>query len=128
MGPQGPIKGNSILTRSLRSIRSITVCFKKFVFFYKKRHHTAKLVCFWVPRDPITIYLVTTFSKNARKLRFHVFLLFHANIEDIFNHHIEVDRIHKKLRILSELWVPEDTKINWNIFKISCEFGTLHAK
>ena len=47
------------------------------------------------------------YSKNAKKLRFHVFLLFH--VENICILILpEVDRLHKKLWILFQLWVSGD--------------------
>ena len=47
------------------------------------------------------------YSNNARKLRFHAFLLFHVRKDDIIILP-EVDQIHTKLWILFQLWVPED--------------------
>ena len=43
------------------------------------------------------------YSKNAKKLRFHLFLLFHV-------------------------MGPQDTELDWNKFKISCEFDPLQVK
>ena len=57
---------------------SVTIWFRNFVCFFKKRHHTAKTAWCWVPRDPNSIFFDYFYSINARKVRINVFLLFHV--------------------------------------------------
>ena len=62
------------------------------------------LICIkWVPGHPSTIYIYQLYSKNVRKLRFHVFLHFLAKIYDI-------------------IILPEEFQINRKI-RTSFQFG-----
>ena len=94
MGPRGLTKGNTQLTRqndfSFTSNQTsvlfnkikhlgVTVWFRKFLCFVRKRHHTARNSLALGPQGPKhNIFGDHFYSKNARKLRFHVFLLFDA--------------------------------------------------
>ena len=79
MGLQESTKGNAQLTREndIFHINQTTVLFnrdstyslvRKFICFFKKGHRNCKR----------HIFGEHFYSENARKLRFHVFLLFHA--------------------------------------------------
>ena len=60
----------------MKTLKYITVCFRTFVCFFRKRHHTAETAQRWAPRLPSTIFLSTSFAyKNTRKRRF---LCFHV--------------------------------------------------
>ena len=40
---------------------------KKSVYFFRKRHHTAEEAQRWVPGDPSTIFLATSFTQKMQK-------------------------------------------------------------
>ena len=110
MIPLRPTKGNAQLTRQNdlsfklfklvycleRNHLTITVWFKKFVCFFKKRYHTAKRAWCWFPRDPSTICL-----KNARKLKFHVFLLSYARKHMISSFYLKWTKFTKNCEFFS---------------------------
>ena len=64
------------------------------------------------------------YLKNARMLKFHVFLLFHVRKHKV-SYFTEVGRIHRKLLILFKLWVPD---LNYNKFIIFYEIGPLQVR
>ena len=67
---------------------------------------------FWGPKH--YIFGNQLYSKNARMLRFHVFLHFNARKHDV-TILSEVDQIHKELWIYSNLvWVPGEPQFKQN--------------
>ena len=58
MGLRESTKRNAQLTRQ----NDIFSNKMSFVCFFKERHHTAKAVLHWVPKDPNTTFLVSTFT------------------------------------------------------------------
>ena len=80
---------------------------QKLCMFLQKETSYCKNSMVLDPQGPNQFIFGNCFSSNNdTKLRFHVFLLFH-----VINHEIilpEVDKIHKKLWVLFQLWVPRD--------------------
>ena len=97
---------NSLLKQNL----SITVWFRKFVCLFNKRHHIAKSLVLGPQGPKQYIFDNHFYSKNAKKLRFHVFLIFHV-------------RKHMT-SALYQKWA----EFNWNKFTFSCEFDPLQVK
>ena len=89
---------------------SVTVWFRKFVCFFKKRHHMAKAALRWVPRDRNTISSVTTFTwkmpEGLNSTHSSFFMLENMWIIIL----PAVDWIHKILWILFQSWVPGNPK------------------
>ena len=86
MGPRGPTKENAQLNRQndlsftqielkhcltrkklCCTVWFRTVWFRKFVYFIRKRHHTAKIALRWVPGKSSTKFLVTSFTQKTQK-------------------------------------------------------------
>ena len=76
---------------------SVTVWFRKFICFFKKRHHIAKTAWHWVPRDPSSIFSVATFTRKCEEAQ--IPCIPPISCQEIYDIIIltEVDRIHKKL-------------------------------
>ena len=45
----------------------VQVWFRKFLYFFRKRHHTAEAARRWVVGDPSTIFLATSFIQKMQK-------------------------------------------------------------
>ena len=100
MGSPGLAKGNAQLTRQIdisftlfklvyclaRESLKCKVWFRKFVCFFKKRHHTAKTAWRWVPRNPSTIFLATTFTRKMPESSNFMYFSFFV-LENIWYHH-----------------------------------------
>ena len=124
MGLQESTKGNAQLTREndIFHINQTSVLFnrdstyslvRKCICFFKKRHHTAKAVLHWVPRDPNTIFLVSTFTlkvpESSDSTYFSFFLL-----ENIWYHHFTWSGLNSKdIVSFVPIMSPEGPKLNW---------------
>ena len=67
------------------------------------------------------------YSKNARKLKFHVFVLFYARKHMILSFYLEWTEFTRNCEFFPFVG-PLGPELNWNKFTISCEFGTLQVK
>ena len=67
------------------------------------------------------------YLKNARKLRFYVFLLFHARKHMISSFYLKWTKFTKIWEFYSNCG-SRGPKLNWNKFTIFLEFGSLQAK
>ena len=67
------------------------------------------------------------FSKNARKLRFHVFLLFDARKHMIPSFYLKWVKFTRNCEFFP-IMGPRGSELNFNKFTISYEFGTLQVK
>ena len=67
------------------------------------------------------------YSKNARKLKFHVFLLF--MVENIWYHHFTWSGPNlQEIKSFFQFSIPRGPELNWSKFTISCKLGTLQVK
>ena len=96
------------LTRKTLKCNSLV---QKICMFLQKRHHRKNSLVLGPQGHKEYVFGDYFYSNNARELRFHVFLLFLVRKHDII-FLPEVDRIHKKLWILFQLWVPGDPNSN----------------
>ena len=101
---------------------------RKFICFFKKRHHITKAASCWVPSDPSSIFLETNFIRimpwSSDSMYSSYFML-----ENISHHHFtwrgpNSQEIVNFVTIVGP-WGPE---LNWSKFTISCEFGPLQVK
>ena len=108
-----------------RDSLSVTVWFRKLVCFFKKRHHTAKTGWRWVPRDPSTIFLATTFTWKMPESSNSMYSSFFM-LENIRYHHFTWSRPNSQEIVSFFPFVGRrGPELNWNKFTISCEFGAL---
>ena len=106
----------------------VIVWFRKFICFFKKWHHIAKTAWCWVPRDPRSIFLATTFagiiSRSSDSMYFSYFML-----ENIWQDHLpEVDENSQEIVNFVPIVGPLVPELNWNKFTISWEFGPVQVK
>ena len=67
------------------------------------------------------------YSKNARKLKSHIFLFFYAR--KLWYHHFTRSGPNSQEIVSFFSFVGvQGPELNWNKFTISCEFGTLQVK
>ena len=93
MGPRGPTKGNAQLTRqndisftlfklvyclARKSLKCSSLVQKICIFLQKETSHCQNSLALGPQGFRHYIFGNHFYSKNARKLKFHVFLLFHA--------------------------------------------------
>ena len=93
MGPQGPTKGNAQLTRqndlsftlfklvyclARESLKCNSLVQKICMFLQKETSHCQNSLALGPPESKHYIFGDHFYSKNARKLKFHVFFLFYA--------------------------------------------------
>ena len=106
----------------------LTVWFRRFVFFFKKRHHIAKTAWRWVPRVRSSIFLATTFTRKMLESSDSMYSSFFM-LENIWRHHFTWSGPNSQ-EIVN--FVPivglRRPKLKWNKFTISCEFDPLQAK
>ena len=65
------------------------------------------------------------YSKNVRKLRFHVFLLFDARKYMISSFYVKWTEFIRIQKSFFPIMGPRGPELNWNKFTISYEFGPL---
>ena len=98
----------------------------KLVYCLTRRHHIAKTAWRWVPQGPKQyIFGDHFYSKNAKKFRFHVFLLFHVRKYMTSSFYLKWTEF---TRNFVSIVGPRGPELNWNKFTISCEFDPLQVK
>ena len=156
MRPQGPTKGNAQLIR--QNDFSFTTCVllnKKNTYVWQfgpkhlfvssqKETPYCKNSLALSPQEPKQYIFGNRFYlENTKKLRFHVFLLFHVLLYDIMWHY------YMTLYFTSIIWHhhftwsgqnsqeivnflpivgPRGSELKWNKFTVSCEFDPLQVK
>ena len=105
---------------------SVTVWFRKFEYFLKKDITLQKTAWCWVPRDPSTIFL-PLLLEIARKLKFHVFLIFYARKHMVSSFYLKWTKFTRNCEFFPFV-APWGPKLNWNKFTISYEFSPLLVK
>ena len=108
---------------------SVTVSFRKFVCFFKKRdHQIAKTAWCWLPRDPSSIFLATTFTRKMPRSSDSMYS-FYFMLENIWHHHFTWSGPNSQ-EIVNFVPIvgPRGPELNWNKFTISCEFDPLQVK
>ena len=104
------------------------VWFRKFVCFFKKRHHAAKTTWSFVPRDPSTIFLATTFTRKMPESSNSMYSSFFMP-ENVWYHQFTWSGPNsQEIVSFSSFMGPRGPELNWNKFIISCEYGTLQVK
>ena len=114
----------------MRATLSVTVWFRKFVYFFKKRHHIAKTAWRWVPRDPSSIFLLiaTTFTRKMPRSSDSIYSSYFM-LENIWHHHFTWSWPNSQ-EIVNFVPIvgPRGHELNWNKFTISCEFDPLQVE
>ena len=82
----------------------------------------------WVPRDPNTIFLVTTFTWKMPESSDSMYSYFFM-LENMWYHYFTWSALNSQDNVnfvaIGSSWGP---KLNWSKFTISCKFGTLQEK
>ena len=142
MGPQGPTIGNSQLIRqndfSFTQIKLVYCLTRKTL----KYNSLVQKICFFLqnetshwknnlalgPQGPKQyIFEDHCYSKNAKKLRFHVFPLFHVWKHMTSSFYLKWTEF-KKIVDFVPIVGPHGPKLNWNKFIISCKYNPLQVK
>ena len=108
--------------------RKILKCNNLVVYFFKKRHHIAKTGWRWIPRDPSSIFLATTFTRkmsgSSHSMYSSYFMLENTGHHPFTWSGPNSQEIVNFVPILG----PRGPELNWNKFTISCEFDPRQVK
>ena len=122
MSHWGPTKRNTQLVKWLffeinqtnilfkkENANVVTVSFTTFLYFLRRRHHTAEANQRWAPKVPSTIFLATISTQKMLESSDSMY-------SSIFMQAVlrEADWIHKNWWSLFKLWVPGDSKQEQN--------------
>ena len=142
MGPRGPTKGNAQLTRqndisftlfklvyclARESLKCNSLVQKICMFLQNENSHCQSSLVLGPQGPKHYIFGDHFYSKKARKLKFHVLLLFYAR--NVWYHHFTWSGPNSQdIASFFPFVGPRGPELNWNKFTISCEFGTLQVK
>ena len=111
------------LTRKTLKYNSLV---QKICLFLQKETSHCKSSLAWGPQGPKQyIFSENFYSKNAKKFRFHVFLLFHVRKHMTSSFYLKWTEF---TRNFVSIVGPRGPELNWNKFTISCEFDPLQVK
>ena len=128
MGPWGAAKGNTQLTRQNHFFchksnyyivyqgkqLSVTVGFRLFVCFFRKRYRTAKTYPRWVPWDPRNIYLATNFIRNMLESSDSMYSSI-VMLENILYHNFNYRRQNSQESVtIVSIMGLRGPELNWN--------------
>ena len=102
--------------------------FRKFVCFFKKRHHIAKTAWRWVPRDPSTIFLAINFTQKMPESSASMYSSCFMR-ENIWSYNFTWSGPNsQEIESFFPFVSPRGPELTWNKFTFFCEFGTLQVK
>ena len=142
MGPQGTTKGNAQLSTQndfsftqtklvwylIKKHLRVTIWFRKFVCFFKKRHHIATIAWCWIPRDASSIFLATIFTRKVPRSSDSMYS-FYFLLENIWHPYFTWSRPNsQEIMNFAPIVGSRGPELNWNKFKISCEFDPLDIR
>ena len=122
MGPRGLTKRNTQLTRqnnfsftkiklvyclTMKTLRCNSLVQKIYMFLQKKRSHCKNSLALGPQEPKHYIFGDHFYSKNARKLRFHVFLLFDARKYIISSYYLQWTEFTRNCEFFSNYGSPE---------------------
>ena len=104
----------------MKTLRCNSLVKKICMFLEKEISHCRNSLASGPQRPKQYLFGDYFYSKNARKLRFHVFLLFEARKNMMPSFYLKWTEFTRN--------GSPGTELNWNKFTISYEFGPLQAK
>ena len=97
------------------------------LFFQKETSHCKSSLALGPQGPKQYIFGDHFYSKNAKKLRFHVFLLFDVRKHMKSSFYLKWTEFTRNCEFYSNFGSP-GTQLNWNKFTVSCEFDPLQVK